>query len=181
MYMGERLRNAGRITTHPPPHMSPDAAVSTVPTLNMNTKRRADTQLVSGKTKRWTEDEDAVLKGWTGKVKDLVDVLEGRAYTAIRSRLVQLGTTKPHVPWSWNEDTLLREAPIEGESRMTFYERVLPHRGYFNCHHRYEMYIAPLLGKGRKSKSYTRFENHVKLARSEAEVRNLRMYYDALA
>lgn len=144
-------------------------------------KRRADTQLTCGKSKRWTEDEDALLRNWKGKVKDIVDVLDGRAYTAIRSRLVQLGTTKPHVAWTWDEDTILRGGPNEGESRMSFYERALPHRGYFNCHHRYEMYIAPLLGKGRKTKSPTRFENHVKLVRNEEERKNLRMYYDALS
>ncbi len=139
-------------------------------------KRARDDETVK-RWARWTEEEDVVLREWTGKATEIV--LPGRAYTAIRTRMVMLGRTTKHVPWSYEEDTALREAPREDETRMAFYTRVFPKRSYFNAHHRYETYIAPMLGLGRKSKLTTRLVNHLKLARTPEERENLEAYYAA--
>lgn len=129
---------------------------------------------------RWTAEEDALLRSWRGKpIKDALPKLPGREYTAVRARLVRLGVAKKHEPWTWAEDSLLREGPGPCEAQPAFYARAFPGRTPTQCQHRYLTYIAPLLGRGLDGarRIRTRYDEHVRLARSEQEVENLKAYY----
>jgi hypothetical protein len=135
------------------------------------------------KSKRWTADEDALLLSWKGSVKSICDALPHRNYMSVRSRLSAIGGTSTHVSWTYDEDTLMRSVPRGGSGQNTmraYFEEHFPDRTYFSCAQRFKCYIAPLIGMPRPAGVIlkTKFENHVKLSRSDDEMRCLRSYYN---
>lgn len=80
-------------------------------------------------------------------------------------------------PWTYEDDTAMREPMIPGEIRAAFYARVLPHRTLYSCQSHYRHVVGPLLGDPQRKYKRTRFETHVLLARNEFEIQNLLTYY----
>lgn len=125
---------------------------------------------------RWTEEEIQIMESHKGRVSDLIPKLPGRAYDSIRRQRSKLKQSKPHTPWTKEEDTILRETPAT--NRAEFFREKFPHKSYYVCYQRYETFIAPLLGLSKMTKPRTKLDNHLKLARTDQERENLRRFFE---
>lgn len=127
----------------------------------------------------WTPAELEILATHPrGKSLRELEAKLGRAYQAIRKKASTHGIrrSRERVAWTEQEDMALRQTP-ESEYDKFFAER-FPTRPYHACYQRYARYIAPLLGRAKPTtRAFSTFDRHVLLARTAAEVDNLRAFY----
>jgi hypothetical protein len=127
-------------------------------------------------SQKWTEKEIHLLREHKGRISELLPKLPNRAYHSIRTKRSKLCISSTHTPWTYDEDTVLRDAP--SENMASFFKKNFPRKNYHICYQRYRRYIAPLLGKAQAHEPVkTRFKNHVKLARTEQERNNLIQFF----